>query len=250
VSRRGHNENGCFFASPSRGNPLYYITMTNKSTTPAARVLVVEDHAIVRHGMRVLLDATPALTICGEADDVAGAWRLLTAESPDALVVDLTLQGQSGLDFIRELRAAGHRQPVLVCSMHDERTHAEKALRAGAQGYVMKEDADEVLVDALLAVLRGDRYISPRLREEWARRHIEGDDTADSDPGIAALTEREQQVFTGMGQGLTTRQIADQLGLSARTVEVHRARIKKKLDAGSAAESLRAAVRWVSQQEV
>lgn len=225
--------------------------MNDKRSTPAARILVVEDHAIVRHGMRVLLAHTPTLTICGEAADVPAAWQELATHSPDAMVVDLTLQGQSGLDFIRDLRAAGHDLPVLVLSMHDEQTHAEKALRAGAQGYVMKEDADEVLVEALLTVLRGDRYLSPRLRDEWARRHIEGDVKAKaSGPDIAALTEREQDVFRCMGQGLTTRQIAEQLGLSARTVEVHRARIKKKLAADSAAESLRAAVRWVAQQEV
>lgn len=224
--------------------------MSATSTETPSRILVVEDHAIVRHGMRVLLAETPDLVVCAEAGDVAHAWEQLLQERPDVVVLDLILQEGSGLDLLRRMRAAGQTVPVLVLSMHDETTHAEKAFRAGAQGYVMKEDADEVLVEALRTVLRGERYISDRLNRAWTRHFMEGP----SEPVAATtvvdpLTDREQEIFAYLGQGWTSRQIAERCGLSARTVEVHRAHIKKKLGCASAAELLREAVRWVTERE-
>jgi DNA-binding NarL/FixJ family response regulator len=135
--------------------------------------------------------------------------------------------------------------PILVMSMHDEATHAEKALRAGAQGYIMKEDADEVLIDALHTVLGGKLYVSDGINEKLLRTYVEGDEHAGEDGGIESLTAREKEIFECMGQGLTTRKIAEQFSLSPRTVEVHRAKIKKKLACEDAAQLLRTAVQWV-----
>ena len=137
--------------------------------------------------------------------------------------------------------------PVLVMSMHDEATHAEKALRAGAQGYIMKEDADEVLVEALRTVLSEKIYVSGNINEKMLRTYIDGEDSEENS-GIESLTDREKEIFECLGKGFTTRKIAEQFDLSPRTVEVHRARIKKKLNCEDAAQLLRAAVQWVENQ--
>ncbi len=208
-----------------------------------ARVLVVEDHAIVRHGMGVLLARAPDLIMCGEAGTYEEGVQAAMSLRPDVTVIDIILKDRNGLELIHELRDKGYAGKILVLSMHDEQTHAEKALRAGAQGYVMKEDADELLVDALRTVLKGEMYISPDISARMLRSYIEGEDIEGT--GIDSLTEREKEIFEAMGRGLTTRKIAEQFGLSARTVEVHRARIKKKMQCEDAAQLLREAVKWV-----
>lgn len=213
------------------------------------RVLLVDDHGIVRHGIAVLLSDAPDLEICGEAGTYDEALRALHDAIPDVAVIDLVLHDQSGLDLIRAARSAGLKMPMLVLSMHDEATHAEKALRAGAQGYVMKEDADEVLVDAIRKVLAGELYISGDINARMLHDYIHGEEEAERS-GVEQLTEREREIFTCLGQGLTTRKIAEKYGLSSRTVEVHRARIKKKLQCEDAAQLLREAVRWVEMAEL
>ncbi len=212
------------------------------------RILIVDDHAIVRHGMGVLLARAPDLVICGEAGDPDEAKAAVKALAPDALVVDLILRDQNGIDLVRDLRESGFAKPILVLSMHDEATHAEKCLRAGAQGYVMKEDADEVLVDALRTVLKGEIYVSGGLSERMLRSYLGGADEATPASGLEQLSQREREIFSCLGEGLTTRKIAEKFGLSARTVEVHRANIKKKLGFEDAAQMLREAVRWVESQ--
>ncbi len=247
-----------------------------RSDTPQspARVLIVDDHAIVRYGMGVLLSGADDLSLCGEADTYDEALTAIRELKPDVAVIDIILHDRSGLDLIREIRASEDRRrktedgssnqqstivppqssvlsplssvsrplPILVLSMHNEATHAEKALRAGAQGYIMKEDADEVLVEALRTVLAGKIYVSGDINEKMLRAAIEGEA---EQTGIDSLTAREKEIFECMGQGLTTRKIAEQFGLSPRTVEVHRARIKKKLECEDAAQLLRTAVQWV-----
>jgi len=212
-----------------------------------ARILMVDDHAIVRHGMGVLLQAAPDLTICGEAGDYDEALALLLSLKPDVAVIDLILKDRSGLDMIREARTKGVTCPLLVMSMHDENTHAEKSLRAGAQGYIMKEQADELLVDALRTVLSGGLYVSNDIKARMLKTYIDGED-APPEAGVGSLTDREKEIFECLGRGMTTRKIAEQYGLSARTVEVHRARIKKKMQCDDAAQVLRAAVKWVENQ--
>jgi DNA-binding NarL/FixJ family response regulator len=205
---------------------------------------MVDDHAIVRHGMGVLLQTSPDLAICGEAGDYDEALAALHSLKPDVAVIDLILKERSGLDLIREARAQGVTCPLLVMSMHDETTHAEKSLRAGAQGYVMKEHADEVLVEALHTVLDGGMYISNAIKSRMLQTYIDGEDTQE-ETGIESLTDREKEIFECLGRGMTTRKIAELFALSTRTVEVHRARIKKKLKCENAAQVLREAVKWV-----
>jgi DNA-binding NarL/FixJ family response regulator len=214
--------------------------------TPA-RVLIVDDHAIVRHGMAVLLQQAPEFTLCGEAGSYDDALTAITQQTPDVAVIDLILKERSGLDLIRELRQQGLRIPIVVMSMHDEATHAEKSVRAGAQGYVMKENADEQLVDALRTVLNGGLFISNEISSRMLQSYV-GEE--DNPSGVDSLTEREREIFACMGQGLTTRKIAERYGLSARTVEVHRARIKKKLGCEDAAQLLREAVTWLESQSI
>ena len=242
----------------------------NYSADNPARVLIVDDHAIVRYGMGVLLAGAKDLTLCGEAGTYDEALAAIRELEPDIAVIDLILHDRSGLDLIRQIRAeeAGGRRtengsqqadinsplatrhsamPILVMSMHDEATHAEKALRAGAQGYIMKEDADEVLVEALRTVLSGKLHVSGDINEKLLRTYVEGDDRAESG-GIESLTDREKEIFECLGKGFTTRKIAEQFDLSPRTVEVHRARIKKKLNCEDAAQLLRTAVQWVESR--
>jgi len=242
----------------------------NYSADNPARVLIVDDHAIVRYGMGVLLSGAKDLTLCGEAGTYDEALAAIRELEPDIAVIDLILHDRSGLDLIRQIRAeeAGGRRtengsqqvdinsplatrhsamPILVMSMHDEATHAEKALRAGAQGYIMKEDADEVLVEALRTVLSGKLHVSGDINEKLLRTYVEGDDRAESG-GIESLTDREKEIFECLGKGFTTRKIAEQFDLSPRTVEVHRARIKKKLACEDAAQLLRTAVQWVESR--
>ncbi len=244
--------------------------MSFSSDNPA-RVLIVDDHAIVRYGMGVLLSGANDLALCGEADTYDEALKEIRELKPDVAVIDIILHDRNGLDLIREIRhqesgvrgqgseAGGtpavqtpplpHSNtptpplPILVLSMHSESTHAEKALRAGAQGYIMKENADEVLVEALRTVLSGKCFVSDAVSQKMLHAPLDKETT-----GVESLTAREKEVFEYLGQGLTTREIAKQFGLSPRTVEVHRARIKKKLECESAAQLLRTAVQWTESQ--
>jgi DNA-binding NarL/FixJ family response regulator len=214
-----------------------------------ARILVVDDHAIVRHGLAQLLARHPDLAICGEAGGYDEALAAAAELHPDIVLVDITLKDRSGLDLIRELRDRHPGMRCLVLSMHDAADYAERSLRAGARGYVRKEDADEVIVEAIRAVLRGDVYASPEVSAQVLRRFADGGvPPAGEAGGIGALTERELEVFHCLGGGLSTKRIAEKFGLSARTVEVHRANIKRKLGCEDTAQMLREAVRWVERQ--
>ena len=219
----------------------------NAESKAPARVLLVDDHAIVRHGIGVLLEKQTDLTICGEAGSYEEALEAIPRLQPDVAVIDLILRDRSGLDLIRALRNQGVQCPLLVMSMHDEATHAEKSLRAGAQGYVMKEDADEFLVAALRKVLGGEVFVSGQVSSRMLRSYMDEDDAVTD--GADSLTDREKEIFECLGKGMTTRKIAEEFGLSARTVEVHRARIKKKLKCEDAAQLLREAVKWVEGRE-
>ena len=229
----------------------------NFTTDNPARILIVDDHAIVRYGMGVMLSGAKDLTLCGEAENIDEALKAVSELKPDAAVIDIVLKNESGLDLIRKIRAEesnkqsaiGNRQspmPILVMSMHNESTHAEKALRAGAQGYIMKEDADEVLVEALRTILKGKLHVSGSIHEKMLRTYIDGENEEEAS-GVENLTAREKEVFEGVGKGLTSKEIAEQFNLSPRTVEVHRANIKKKLECDTAAQLLRMAVQWVEQ---
>jgi DNA-binding NarL/FixJ family response regulator len=209
------------------------------------RVLVVDDHSIVRHGLSLLLQREADLDVCGEAGSFDEAVALVAEKKPDVVLVDITLKDRSGLDLIKELIAIHSGIRCLVLSMHDEAEYADRALRAGARGYVMKEDADEVVVEAIRHVLKGEIYVSPVMSTRLIHQLSQDKSDRDDNTGIASLTDREREVFECLGEGLSTRKIAEKYSLSERTVEVHRANIKKKLRVDDAAQVLREAVRWV-----
>ena len=208
------------------------------------RVLIVDGHPVVRAGLAELIAAEPDLMICGLAEDARHALKAATTSSPDLAVVDLTLQGSSGLELIKDLQSHVPAVPILVLSMHDETLYAERVLRAGALGYIMKEEAmDDVLV-AIRQVLRGEVYLSERMTPRMLHMLVKGP-AETGDMPLARLTDRELEVLHFLGQGLSTRKIATALHLSVKTVEARRTHIMKKLHLEDATALIRYAALWV-----
>jgi DNA-binding NarL/FixJ family response regulator len=207
-------------------------------------LLVVDDHPFMRAGIAQLIERQPDLRVCGEAGQPSEAFSALARTRPDLVLTDLTMPGRSGLEFIRDLRAAEPDLAVLVISMHDELVYAERALRAGARGYIMKEAGGEALLAAIRQVLRGEVYVSPRMSARLLDSLSARRPRASRSP-IEQLTDREFEVFQLIGQGKGTREIASQLSLSPKTVDVHRANLKAKLKLGDMSALIRHAVRWV-----
>ena len=210
------------------------------------RVLVVDDHPLVRQGLEHLINQSTDLVTCGLAADADEALAMVEAACPNVAVVDLSLAGGSGLDLIGELGKKWPELPILVLSMLDETVYAERALRAGARGYIMKgEEIDEVL-DAIRRVTAGKRYLSPRLRPQLAS--LASAMTPGPMSPLDRLSDREFQVFELIGRGLATRDIAKTLGVGVKTVETWRYRIKEKLGVKAAHEMVHFAIRWVERQ--
>jgi DNA-binding NarL/FixJ family response regulator len=207
------------------------------------RILIVDDHPIVRRGLRELVADEPDLEVCGEAEDVAGALQQVEALSPDVVVIDLSLKGGHGLELIQEIKARKRPVKMLVSTMHDESLFAERVLRAGAMGYISKQESPDKIVGALRQVLRGEIYLSPRMANRFLHRLASGQ-SFETSP-IDSLSDRELQVFEMIGQGLATKQIARKLDLSPKTIEAHREKIKAKLNLKSGAELSRHATQWV-----
>lgn len=211
------------------------------------RLLVVDDHPFMRAGLAQLINQQPDLEVAGEAGNPAEAIRELARCKPDLVLTDITMPGRSGLEFIKDLHAAEPKLAVLVISMHDEAIYAERVLRAGGRGYIMKEAGGENLLAAIRQILRGEVYVSPRMAmrmmESFTRRTPRG-----SSSPIGQLTDREFEVFQLIGTGKSTRDIAAQLHLSTKTVDVHRGHIKEKLELKDTTALVRHAVRWVETQ--
>ena len=216
---------------------------------PRRRVLLIDDHPFMRAGLAQLINAQRDLTVCGEAGNPGEALRALVQALPDLVLSDLTMPGRSGLEFIKDLKAAAPALRVLVVSMHDEVVFAERALRAGARGYIMKEAGGENLLAAIRQVLRGEVYVSPRMSSHILNNLSARRPRGSSSP-IERLTDREFEVFQLIGQGKSTRDIAEQLHLSSKTVDVHRSHLKEKLELKDATALIRHAVRWVETQTV
>jgi len=206
-------------------------------------ILLVDDHPIVRRGLRQLFEHEPDLTVCGEAEDIASALEAAARLEPDLALVDLSLQGRSGLELTRQLQIYHPSLPVLILSLHDEKLYAKRALRAGAKGYVMKRRADTDILHAARQVLAGHCYVSPAVQEQLHETLEEA--TFD----VSHLTDREFEVFLLIGQGYAPRHIAEQLSLSVSTVEVYRQHLKDKLNLGSATELRRYAITWFKEHE-
>ena len=211
------------------------------------RVLIVDDHPLVRMGLRGLLEGEPDLLVCGEASSLAEALLGVRALQPDLVVTDLSLGDGNGLELIKRLLSQHPQVKVLVCSMHDERLFALRALGAGACGYVSKEEAGRHVVDAVRSCLRGGVWLSPAMTEQ-AVHGMRGGVVAPA-PTIACLTARELAVFELIGRGQKPSQIAAQLHLSVKTVESHREKAKRKLNLRSGSELTRSAMQWVEEQD-
>ena len=217
-----------------------------KKSDSKATVLIVDDHPIVRQGLAQLLNGEPDFIVCGEAENARKAMQAIADIKPDVAIIDITLQGTNGIELIKNIVAQWPDLPILVLSMHDESLYAERALRAGAKGYVMKQEATEKLTGALRRIINGQIYVSEKLADKMMRKAIDGKAMQDSSP-VSILSDRELEVLQLIGQGHGTRQIAEDLNLSVKTIESHRAHIKEKLNLKTAPEMVRFAVQWVNQ---
>jgi DNA-binding NarL/FixJ family response regulator len=206
-------------------------------------VFVVDDHPIVRQGLTLLINQEPDLAVCGTAEEMGSALRAIQSAEPDILIVDISLSGPDGLELLKNIRMSYPAMPVLMLSMHDESIYAERALRAGANGYIMKQEATEKVLLALRRILGGEIYVSERIAKNMLQHYIRAG-AATVGPIIAELTDRELEVFRLIGEGHGTRQIADALHLSVKTVESYQAHIKDKLALRSARELVQYAVQW------
>jgi DNA-binding NarL/FixJ family response regulator len=207
------------------------------------RILIVDDHPMVRDWLTQMIKREPDLTVCGEAEDAAHALEAITTLKPDMAIVDLTMKDSHGTEFVREIGERLKDLPVLVLSMHDESLYAERAIRAGAKGYITKQEAGHKIKEAIRAVLAGQVYISEVLASKMIRAIAARPPNTPSMP-VDSLSERQLEILRLLGQGHTTGQIAEELGLSIKTVEGYIARIKEKLGLATANELLQYAIKF------
>jgi DNA-binding NarL/FixJ family response regulator len=220
--------------------------MPENTTKPKHRVkvLLVEDHPMFREHLGQLINRDLGMAVCGEADNIKDAMRLVSETNPDIAIVDITLRGSSGLEFIKDIKAQGLPLNVLVLSMHDEELYAERSLRSGAKGYITKNEASSELINAIRCVMAGDVYASKKLTAKLLERMTQKRATSEL-AGMETLADRELEVFHLLGRGKSTSEIANSLNLGDSTVETYRARIKDKLRLRSAAELYLRAGQWV-----
>ena len=233
---------GVYAARAERSN-----SMLNKSQheglSRKSRVFLVDDHPIVRQGLSLLINHEPDMVVCGEANGAPSALQAIPNVSPDVVVLDISLGGPDGLDLLKSLRLKEPLLPVLILSMHDESTYAERSLRAGASGYIMKQEATEKVLVAIRHILQGKVYLSERLTNRMIERYVQRSPCSENDP-LANLSDRELQVFRLIGAGHGTRQIADELHVSAKTIESYQAHLKDKLGLRNARELVQHAIEW------
>ena len=215
------------------------------SSEPVSKrtVFIVDDHAIVRQGLALLINREPDLTVCGDAEEAGAALRLIEELKPDLVMVDISLNGPDGLDLLKTIRTRDPNLPVLILSMMDELLYAERGLRAGANGYIMKQQATEQVLVAIRRILGGEIYLSERMANKMLHLFVGGSPAPQASP-IADLTDRELEVFRLIGEGHGTRQIADELHLSVKTVESYQAHIKEKLLLKNGRELVQRAIQW------
>ena len=220
-------------------------TTTSESVTKKS-VFIVDDHPLLRQGLALLINREKDLAVCGEAEEAQTAIREITAKKPDILIADISLNGPDGLDMLKNLRTLYPNLPVLILSMHDESIYAERAMRARANGYIMKQEATEKVLVAVRRILGGDIYLSDRMANKLLHQYISGA-SADVNSRLSSLSDRELEVFRLIGEGRSTRQIAEKLHLSIKTVETYQAHIKDKLSLHSGRELVQHAIQSSNQ---
>jgi DNA-binding NarL/FixJ family response regulator len=206
-------------------------------------VLVVDDHPLMRQGLALLINQQQDMQVCGEAEEVQAAVHAIARLHPDIVILDISLSGPDGLELLKSVRVTNPGLPVLILSMHDEAIYAERALRARANGYIMKQEATEKVLVAVRRILNGEVYLSERMSNKMLQQYIGGAPSMIQSQ-IASLSDRELEVFRLIGEGRATREIAEELHLSVKTVETYQAHIKEKLALRSGRELIQHAIQW------
>ncbi|MCR6657121.1 MAG: response regulator transcription factor [Opitutus sp.] len=222
----------------------------NKNLNSKFRVLLVDDHPVTRQGIAALINQERNLIVCGEADSAPKALDLISKLTPDLAVIDISLKTMSGIELMKNIKAIMPDLPVLVMSMHDESLYAERALRAGARGYVMKNEAAEKIQSAIHRVLAGELYLSDKMKEKMLHRLVGSKKDDETVLSVDRLSDREMEVFQLIGNGFSTRQIAAKLNLSVKTIDSYREHLKLKLPLENGADLVRYAIQWVKSENV
>ena len=218
-----------------------------ETASSKARILIADDHPVVREGLAMHLSMQPDLEVCGEAEDLAGALALVESARPDVAIIDISLKNSNGIELIRRIKDCQDAVRILVWSMYPENLYAERALRAGAEGYLNKGQATHCVLDAVRAILQGRVYVSGELADQLLRRVV-GQKSEDRSP-IDSLSDRELEAFQLIGEGMTTESIAEKMHISPKTVETFRARIKEKLGISNLSELIQRAAQWVVESK-
>lgn len=221
------------------------MAITSFKSSHRANILIVDDHPLMREGLAARISSQPDMIVCGEASDVDDALAQFRATAPDLVIVDLNLKTGHGLDLIKEIRSRDEHVKVLVVTAFEESLYAERALRAGAQGYINKQEVQEKIIDAMRTVLAGRRFLSEWMTQHLVAQAVGGKDERPTQDPVSRLSDRELEVFTLIGRGKTTSAIAGQLHLSVHTIDSHREKIRHKLKLKSGAELTQRAVQWV-----
>jgi DNA-binding NarL/FixJ family response regulator len=211
------------------------------------KVLVVDDHPLLRQGLALLINQQQDMHVCGEAEEAHAAMQSIAEKCPDIIILDISLKGPDGLELLKSIRAVYPDLPVLILSMHDEAIYAERALRARANGYIMKQEATERVLEAIRRIRGGEVYVSDRIAKRLLRQVVSSPATGKSP--MEALTDRELAVFRLIGKGRATREIAEDLHISVKTVESYQAHIKEKLSLHNARELVQHAFQWVTRED-
>jgi DNA-binding NarL/FixJ family response regulator len=214
------------------------------------RVFLVDDHPITREGIGMLINQEPNLEVCGETDSAPKALELINQLSPDMAVIDISLKSMSGIELMKNIKTLRSELPVLVMSMHDEGLYAERALRAGARGYIMKNEASDRIRTAIHRVLAGELYLSDRMKEKMLHRLVSSKKNEEVVSSVELLSDREMEVFQLIGNGFSTKQIASKLNLSVKTIDSYREHLKLKLPLEHGSDLVRYAIQWVKSQSV
>jgi DNA-binding NarL/FixJ family response regulator len=223
-------------------------TASRKSRDTVKKVLIVDDHPIVREGLALLANRERDLKVCGEASGAPDTVAAIQATDPDLVLMDISIRGVNGIELTKELRARFPNLKVLIISMHDEALYAERALKAGAQGYLMKQEAPEVVLRAIRKVLDGGVFISERISAQLMREMTDCKLADMGSIGVERLTNRELHVFELIGRGMTTQDIAAEMHISIKTVETHRVHIRQKMKLRNAVELTHRAIRWYESE--
>ena len=214
------------------------------------KIVIIDDHPIVRHGLAQIINLQENMTVCGDAANTRDGWDLIVREDPDLVILDISLEGASGFDLLKGARKRKPNLLFLVLSMHDENLYAERALRLGARGYIMKQEATDNMIKAITQILAGEIYLSEKMKSKVLSKLIRGEmGGAENRSAMDALTDRELEIYRHIGMGMSSGQIAKKLNLSIKTVETHRYNIKLKLELENSAELLRHAINWVQTEK-